>query len=95
MLNLDFTFVKYKELCEAIVESKYATLTFTHYFWYENTFLFSCSWVSPRVMKVSLKNIPEKFIILRHDVDRRPENALEMAVLERELGSYVKDEEHR
>ena len=66
MLNLDFTFVKYKELCETIVESKYATLTFTHYF--------------------SLKNIPEKFIILRHDVDRRPENALEMAKIENNSG---------
>ena len=32
MLNSDFTFVKYKELCETIVESKYLTLTFSQYF---------------------------------------------------------------
>ena len=34
----------------------------------------------------SLKNIPGKFIILRHDVDRKPENALKMAELENRLG---------
>jgi hypothetical protein len=66
MLNLDFTFAKYKELCETMVKSKYTTLTFTYYF--------------------SLKNKPEKFIILRHDVDRKPENALKMAELENNLG---------
>ena len=66
MLNIDFTFAKYKELCETIVESEYTTLTFTQYFY--------------------LKNVPEKFIILRHDVDRKPENAVEMAKLENRLG---------
>ena len=34
----------------------------------------------------SLKSIPEKFIILRHDVDRKPENALKMAELENGFG---------
>jgi hypothetical protein len=34
----------------------------------------------------SLKTIPEKFIILRHDVDRKPENALKMAELENAFG---------
>jgi hypothetical protein len=66
MLNIDFTFAKYKELCETIVESKYTTLTFSQYF--------------------SLKNIPERFIILRHDVDRKPENALKMAKIENSFG---------
>jgi len=66
MLNIDFTVAKYQELCETIVESEYATLTFTRYF--------------------SSKTVPEKFIILRHDVDRKPENALEMAELENDLG---------
>ena len=65
MLNIDFTFAKYKELCETIVESEYTTLTFNHYF--------------------SLKNIPEKFVILRHDIDRRPERALKMAKVEKDL----------
>ena len=66
MLNIDFTFAKYKELCETIVESEYTTLTFTQYF--------------------SLKNIPEKFIILRHDVERQIEHALRMAKIENDLG---------
>jgi len=65
-VNLDFTFTKYKKLCEKIVESEYTTLTFAQYF--------------------SSKNIPNKFIILRHDVDRKPENALKMAELENKLG---------
>ena len=34
----------------------------------------------------SLKDIPGKFIILRHDVDRKPENALKMAELENGFG---------
>jgi hypothetical protein len=34
----------------------------------------------------SLKSIPEEFIILRHDVDRKPENALKMAELENAFG---------
>ena len=64
-MNIDFTFAKYKELCETIVESEYTTLTFSQYF--------------------SLKNIPEKFVILRHDIDRRPERALKMAKVEKDL----------
>ena len=66
MLNMDFTFAKYQELCETIVESEYTTLTFTQYF--------------------SPKNIPEMFVILRHDVDRKPENAMKMAELENSFG---------
>jgi hypothetical protein len=31
-------------------------------------------------------NRPEKFVILRHDVDKLPENALKIALLENELG---------
>ena len=34
----------------------------------------------------SSKNLPERFVILRHDVDRKPENALKMAELENRLG---------
>ena len=32
------------------------------------------------------KNIPEKTLILRHDVDRYPSNTLKMAILENEIG---------
>jgi len=66
MLNMDFTFAKYRELCETIVESKCTALTFNQYF--------------------SLKNVQGKFIMLRHDVDRKPEKAFKMAELENSLG---------
>ena len=66
MLNRDFTFAKYQELCETIVESNYTTLTFNQYF--------------------SLKALPEKFIILRHDIERQVDYALRMARLENDLG---------
>jgi hypothetical protein len=64
-LNLDFTLVKYKELCTTIVESDYTTLTFNRYF--------------------SSNSLPDKFVIIRHDVDRKPEQALKMAQIEKDL----------
>jgi hypothetical protein len=66
MLNLDFTYTKYKDLCEAIDESKYTPLMFSQYF--------------------SADTLPNKFVILRHDVDRKPEQALKMAELENTFG---------
>lgn len=36
----------------------------------------------------SLQKSPESFIIIRHDVDRKPKNALRMALLESEMGIY-------
>lgn len=35
---------------------------------------------------LSRENLPQKFIIMRHDVDRKPENALDLARLEADLG---------
>ncbi len=35
---------------------------------------------------VTRQDLPEKYVILRHDVDRKPGNALRMAKLEHELG---------
>lgn len=64
---LDFTLNKYSELCSALLESHYTTLTFFEYL--ENG------------------NKPHNnFAIIRHDVDRKPFNALKMAELENELG---------
>ena len=34
----------------------------------------------------SLNKIPESFIIIRHDVDRRPKRSLNMAQVEKSLG---------
>jgi hypothetical protein len=64
-MGLDFTFKKYKELCNAIKKNNYPLLCVRDYF----------------------KNPDrDRFIILRHDVDKIPENAFAMAQLENTLG---------
>ena len=35
---------------------------------------------------LSYENLPEDFFVIRHDVDRKPKNALKMAILESEMG---------
>ena len=62
-MNLDFTLSKYKELCDAIINSEFVPLTVERYI---------------------MEPTPSKFIILRHDVDKKPENALKMAKIENE-----------
>ena len=64
-MNLDFTLARYKELCDAILNSEFVPLTVESYI---------------------TEPAPNKFIILRHDVDKKPENALEMAKIETEKG---------
>ena len=43
------------------------------------------SWNKSIIVKTA-KIVQMKLLLFRHDVDRRPENAMKMAVLERELG---------
>jgi hypothetical protein len=64
-MDLDFTLAKYKELCDAIINSKFVPLTVERYI---------------------TEPTSNKFIILRHDVDKKPENALKMANIETEYG---------
>ena len=64
-MNLDFTFRKYRELCNAISNSEYTLLTVEKY--------------------LTLKDKPAKYILLRHDVDIKPERALKTAQIEREF----------
>jgi hypothetical protein len=66
MLNLDYTQSKYRELCEALLDSGYATWTIARY--------------------LADDNPPRLLVLLRHDIDRRPENALRIARLECTLG---------
>lgn len=61
----DFTLDKYRELCQAVINSGYQVLTVSRYL--EN------------------QNVSPQLVILRHDVDRSPGNALRMAGMEREL----------
>jgi len=61
----DFTLFKYKELCEALLDSGFNTITMQEYMQGQAV---------------------EPFVILRHDVDRRPEMALKMAEMEKNMG---------
>ena len=64
-MDLDFTLSKYKELCDAIINSEFVPLTVERYL---------------------TEPASNKFIILRHDVDKKPENALKMAKIESGYG---------
>ncbi len=65
-MSLDFTFDKYLELCETIVQSPYVPLTLRQF--------------------LTLSQKPERFIILRHDVDMKPERSLHIARIESRFG---------
>lgn len=65
-MKLDFTFAKFRELCEAISSSGYELLTVGDY--------------------LRGNNEPERFVILRHDIDVKPERGLKMAEIEKEHG---------
>ena len=65
-MNLDFTFAKFRELCDALSSSGYELLTIRDY--------------------LQGNNERERFIILRHDIDVKPERGLKMAEIEKEHG---------
>lgn len=67
----DFTLEKYQQLCRALLDSGYTTLTVSEYL--------------GRDFADSTSN-GQKTVILRHDVDRKIINALRMAELEHALG---------
>lgn len=64
-MSLDFTFRKYRELCDTMLNSDYTLLNVDKY--------------------ITLNNKPNKYIILRHDVDIKPERSLIIAQIEREF----------
>jgi len=65
-MTADFTMLKYKQLCIALLNSDYHPLTLLAY--------------------LEGNTNSTKLVILRHDVDRKPANALAMAELENRLG---------
>ncbi|KCZ72281.1 hypothetical protein ANME2D_01686 [Candidatus Methanoperedens nitroreducens] len=65
MIDFDFTLTKYRDLCQAIVSSKYTPLTIHEYL--TQAYSNNC-------------------IIMRHDVDRKPVQALKMARIEHDHG---------
>ena len=64
-MKLDFTFAKFRELCEALSSSGYELLTVRDYL---------------------QGNEQKRFVILRHDIDVKPERGLKMAEIEKEHG---------
>ena len=67
---MDFTLKVYRDLLLHFLENQYVFSTFGNYI----------------NLLTDLNNLTSKLIILRHDVDRRPKNALKMAQMEHELG---------
>jgi len=65
-MSLYFTQDKYRELCEAAVDSQYALFTVGAY--------------------LTAQNLPRKCIVLRHDIDVMPGDAVRMAEMERGMG---------
>ncbi len=67
-MSLDFTFAKYRELCQAIHDSGYPVLNIEKF--------------------LTLRNKPDTYILLRHDVDLLPERSLTIAQIEADLNIY-------
>lgn len=74
ILNFDFTLSKYEELCKAI-QQHYNTCTI-----YEYLTEYALEHVE------NTEQQKKKVTIIRHDVDKKPQNSLLMAILEAELG---------
>ena len=62
----DFTLRTYRQLLEALEGAGYTFLTFERY----------CT------LRQSGKNMPERYVVLRHDVDKRPTYSVRMAEIE-------------
>lgn len=69
----DFTLRTYQALLKAIGESGAECITFEQY-------------CSIRQGLSGAKALPERFVILRHDVDKKPWNSVRMAELEAQMG---------
>ena len=69
----DFTLRTYKRLLESIVGAGYECLTFEQY-------------CSIRRGQGGRKELPERYVMLRHDVDKRPWYSVRMAEIEAQMG---------
>ena len=74
---MDFTLKTYQQLLETLIEKNYHFLIVEEYFNHQVALLQSRS---------IAKSLPRPLVLLRHDVDRKPQNALRMAKLENKLG---------
>jgi len=69
----DFTLRTYRKLLEAILDAQYEHLTVEEY-------------CAIRQGLEGKKTLPEQYVIMRHDIDKRPWFAVQMAELEAQLG---------
>ena len=67
---MDFTHAKYEELCKALVDFDCTPVSVCTYF----------------DLDLGAQPQPNRCIIIRHDVDRKPERALKMATIENRFG---------
>ena len=92
--GLDFTYATYRDLLEAGSTAGYEFLTVGEYLRRrpDDTEMAepapSPGTASERPKPDGGDTLPEQFVLLRHDVDRKPENALAMARLEAEHGIH-------
>lgn len=77
---MDFTLKIYKHLLQALKSHNYTFLPFSNYIQLNNLS------TSPPLSSVALAKEDRLLIILRHDVDKLPQNALRFAQIEHELG---------
>jgi hypothetical protein len=75
----DFTLLVYKNLLQTLKYKDYEFLTVEEYFSDNHS-------VASSQGRSLASSLPRSLVLLRHDVDRKPENSLKMARLESELG---------
>jgi hypothetical protein len=75
----DFTLLVYKNLLQTLKYKDYEFLTVEEYFSDNHS-------VASSQGRSLASSLPRSLVLLRHDVDRKPENALRMAKLEAVLG---------
>ena len=84
-MKFDFTLETYQELLKTLLNT-YKFYTFQEFLTSKKEELFSSTNHQSHITDHSLRLTPNSIIILRHDVDRLPQNALQTAKIEYELG---------
>ena len=84
----DFTLHTYRRLLETLLEQGYRFITFEQYCTYKGETVNNGEnrLESDRLTPSPVNRITDKFILLRHDVERRAANSLATALIEHELG---------
>ena len=84
-MKFDFTLETYQELLKTLLNT-YKFYTFQEFLTSKKEELFSSTNHQSHITDHSLRITPNSIIILRHDVDRLPQNAFQTAKIEYELG---------